>query len=589
MAKGSNKGNKWNKRVFLAGVIAIFMAIIVGLLVAFESQKDNPDLQTLYENIVISIMCSIVASIIYTIMQRGFSNSDDRQIMQQLQQIEDSLQRQNELYDSGVISIHPKTHFDNEESYWNNIINGTNKRLDLIGHSISNWFKREYKSIFVAKLRQILESGNSVNIVLSASKVDFILIKEVFLNEQNENKLNKVEKTILYLCRILGDIPEEKRKYLNVYISDLEKITYLYIRTDEQCIISPYIYSMDSNNNSFLLELRPRTSYVKSLEDDFEEMINDLEQVDLSLDEYNIGDNNLIQLRQEKTRNRYSGSNWNLEKTEKYIYGNKFKKYEVGYFEHYLDEQFIKAVIELPISYGCPSKCLYCASSNIENFEILKSDQMFFLFNEIYEAKNLNKYKEVLLSLTGTGDIFFNEDNVFSFLSLLKEYKNLSITLSSSFWDIKLLERAVQLKEILKVRYIQLTYTSDSYDILPKLIPLHNKRNTLPNLSEFIEYVSKIEDTFFRINYIVILDINDFEEAVYHFIEKTKGIKEKIVIRISKLNETNATIRNNLQATTIDKLNYIKDIFIKEGFKCYVFYSYENDNMNCGQLLTETS
>lgn len=206
MAKDKDKGSRWNKRTFFAAVIAIFMVIIIVLLVINENQKETPHLSTLFENIVISILCSIVASIIYTIMQRGFSDNDDSRIIQQLQQIESSLQRQNELYDSGIISIHPKTHFDNEESYWNNIINGTNKRLDLIGHSLSNWFKREYKAIFIAKLKQILESGNSVNIVLSASEVNFVLIKEVYHNEQNENKLSKVEKTVLYLCRILSEI-----------------------------------------------------------------------------------------------------------------------------------------------------------------------------------------------------------------------------------------------------------------------------------------------------------------------------------------------------------------------------------------------
>lgn len=190
--------------------------------------------------------------------------------------------------------------------------------------------------------------------------------------------------------------------------------------------------------------------------------------------------------------------------------------------------------------------------------------------------------------MTGTGDVFFNEDNVFNFLLLLKEYKNLSITLSSSFWDTKLLDRAEKLKEILKICHIQLTYTSDSHEVLAKLMPLYNKRKALPILSDFIEYVSKTDGISFRINYIVILNINDSKEDVYRFIEKIKPIKDKIVVRVSKLNETNAMKRNKLQATTIDSLNSIKDIFIDEGFMWYIFYSYENDNMNCGRLLTET-
>lgn len=581
------KDGKMNRGAYFAVLVVAFLILLLLLLFVMEARKESPDLPTLFESMEISVLCSIVASIIYTIMHRVFSSDDDKKIVQQLQQMEKSLQRQNELYDSGVISIHPKTHFDNEESYWNNIINGTNKRLDLIGHSISNWFKREYKPIFVAKLKQIIESGNSVNIVLSGSNVNLRKIKEVFYGNQSENVLSKIEKTVLYLCQVLVDIPKDKWQYLRVYVNDLKKITYLYIRTDEQCIISPYIYSMDSNNNSFLLELQPRTSYVKSLEDDFEEMISDLEQIDLSLEKCKVDEHELVELCCEKTENNYSGSNWNFEKTEKHIYGDKFRKYEAGYFEHYADKEYVKSVIELPVSYGCPSKCLFCASSNIEHFEVLTVGQLRFMFEDIYLSKELNTKKSVLLSLTGMGDLYFNEDHVFEFLLSLAEYKNLSITLSSSFWDAKLLERAVILKKYLDIRYIQLTYISDLEDVKAKMIPFRCKRSKLPTSSDFIDYVAKTEDTFFRINYIVIANVNDSEEDVNRFINNTRHIKQKIVVRISKLNETNATRRNSLSTVSVDKLNLIKEVLLREGFNCYVFYSYKNDNMNCGQLLTE--
>lgn len=582
-----DKMKKWSKS-FWGAILTIFVIIvIIGLIIAVEVRKKPHDLVTLYNNITISILCSIVASIIYAIMCRVFSNDDDKRLIQQLHKIEKRLQRQDELYDSGIISIHPKTHFDDEEDYWNNIINGTNKRLDLIGHSISNWFKQEYKFTFKAKIKQILESNNNVNIILSATEVNWQCIKEVLEGTQKEYVLSKLEKTLLYLCQILEEIPQDKHKNLKVYISDFRKVTYLYIRTDERCIISPYIFSNDSNNNSFLLELKPRTSYVKSLEDDFEEMIDSLEQIDLSLNRYDINENKLVELDHKKTTNKYAGSNWNFEETEKFIYGDRYRKFEVGYFEHYNDRNFVKSVIELPVSYGCPSKCLFCASSNIENFEILKAEQMFYIFQNIYESKQLCKKTRVLLSLTGMGDLYFNADNVFKFLQFLEKYENLSITLSSSFWDTKLLERVINLKESLSIRYIQLTYISNLEGAIAKIVPFRSKRKILPGVTDFIDYVAESKEKLFRINYIVIQNVNDSNEDIDRFIQTITKIKDKIVIRISKLNETNATRRNSLNSVSIDRLNSIKDILIAHGFECYVFYAFENDNMNCGQLLTE--
>lgn len=584
---GRNKNKKLTKEAYFGIIISIFSVFIIVLLFIIESQKKTPDIPTLVENSINGTLCSIVASVIFAVLQRAFTNSDEKQIVQQLQQIEKSLQRQNELYDSGIISIHPKTHFDEEEEYWKNIINGTNKRLDLIGHSISNWLKKEYKELFIAKIKQILESGNNVNIVLSAKDVDYSKVKEAFYDYHKRSRLSKIEKTILTLCEVIKDVAKDKQHNLKVYVTNPSRVTYLYIRTDGQCIISPYIYSVDNNNNSFLLELQPRTSYVKFLEDDFEEMTGNLRPIDLNLNEYQMNGHNMRIIDKIYKENKYSGSNWNFEKTEKYIFEDNGKKYEVGYFEHYKDTEFIKSVIELPVSYGCPSKCLFCASSNINVFCQLKEEQMRELFEYVYCMKEMDKFENVLLSVTGMGDLFFNEENVFKFLKSLKSYKNLSITLSSGFWSSELLRRTVNLNETLPIRFIQLTYIGDDIGTISKLVPIYNKLKLSSRLDEFTNFVSKIDAVFFRVNYIAIAGINDSEDSLNNFVEKFRGIKDKVIVRISKLNETNATKRNSLQAVPVEKLENIKSSLLASGFKCYVFYSYENDKMNCGQLVTE--
>ena len=56
---------------------------------------------------------------------------------------------------------------------------------------------------------------------------------------------------------------------------------------------------------------------------------------------------------------------------------------------------------------------------------------------------------------------------------------------------------------------------------------------------------------------------------------------------LSKLNETVASNRNNLLSPDIDRMRELKCKLDENGFKSYLFYSAQNDNMNCGQLITE--
>ena len=81
--------------------------------------------------------------------------------------------------------------------------------------------------------------------------------------------------------------------------------------------------------------------------------------------------------------------------------------------------------------------------------------------------------------------------------------------------------------------------------------------------------------------------INDSDDNIHEFMNKIGFIKEKVTIRISKLNETKASNRNCLKIPSEDKLNHIKEVLESEDFNCYVFFSLKNDNLNCGQLITE--
>ncbi len=575
---------KFPKGIFSYIVIGVLGVGLIISIIVLEYKKDKPDISVLWQNILLSILCSVVASIFFILIQKVFTRNDNKELGKQLEIIETSLRRQNELYDSGILSIHPKAHFDKEADFWRNIIDNTDNRLDLIGHSLSNWFKNEYRDIFCEKIIKMLEQEKEVRIILSAKKFEPELVKQAFLKKISKNSLNKVEKTILYFYELAERIDENKKQFLKVYVTDLKEVTYLYIRTDYQCIISPYILSPTNNQNSFLLELQSGTEYAKTFEDDFNDMIERLEYINLSLQKLELTKNMEI-VQYIKCDNRYVGSDWNIEKTIKLVFQDDSRKYEVGYFEHYFNDRFIKSVIELPISYGCPSKCKFCASAAIDDFCQMNADQMQKLFEYIYFKKFLYEKDYVLLTLTGTGDLFFNAENVREFLLRLSTYKNLYVTLSSCLWNLQLLKMFDQLSDKLRIRNIQLTYISSKENIVRNIIPIYRERKI--NFDEIVNYIKSSNKQYYRINYILIEGLNDTIEDFNILKNILIEIKDKIIVRISRLNETNSTKRNNLHPTSIETMKQFKEVLSEAGIKSYIFYSEKNDNMNCGQLITE--
>ena len=208
------------------------------------------------------------------------------------------------------------------------------------------------------------------------------------------------------------------------------------------------------------------------------------------------------------------------------------------------------------------------------------------IFSFIYEARELEKSQIVLMTLTGIGDPAFNYENVSQFLSqLCKRYKNVTVTLSSCFWSWERLERTEQLARNIHFRNIQITYVGENREKVAKLIPPYQERGE--TLSAIAAYIKGSKLDCYRLNYIMIDGVNDSQREFEILSKQLAEVKRKISIRISKLNPTLASRRNGLKPSSMERMKQCKDFLTKEGFRCYLFYSEQDDQMNCGQLITE--
>lgn len=295
-------------------------------------------------------------------------------------------------------------------------------------------------------------------------------------------------------------------------------------------------------------------------------------------------------LREYFTTNSYSGSDWNFEETTKFIFLKDQQLVEAGFFVHYVkkNDRLIekKSVIELPSSIGCPMRCNFCASSSTNSSNKMSADDIYAAFLYIFENKKMKQGHNILVSMMGIGDLFFTIDEVKKVIKRISaSYPYITFSVSSCLWTESMMRIIEDLSHSVKFRAIQITYISDDNDKLRKMIGQFKHMNY--DVYGLISLIKKSSISIFRINYILIENINDSWIDIKRFTELFYEIKDRLIVRLSTINETEASRRNNINGISNVKMMEINSFLKGKKFNSYVFYSVENDNMNCGQLISE--
>lgn len=294
--------------------------------------------------------------------------------------------------------------------------------------------------------------------------------------------------------------------------------------------------------------------------------------------------------------NNYSGSNWNYERTTKYLLSMDDINMdgiiiEAGFFLHYKKESGIqvlkKSVIELPSSYGCPVKCSFCASSRIGNARRLTFEEIVELFRFIYsdQAMHLNE-APLLVSMTGIGDYSLNYDQINrAIISINELCPEAWFTVSSSIWTKNVINQVRILSDAVKIRAVNITFVSVEESVVKQLIGYY--RSHLYDFDALVSYIKETRLSNIRINYIMIEGANDRLDDFARFAESARCIRDRIIVRVSRMNRTQSADDHGLTSPDIKKLLLCQQYLQDQGFTAYVFYSEKDDQMNCGQLVTE--
>ena len=89
---------KRNKRKYGYVALIILSAIMAGVLFIAERQAQVPDYLSLWKNMALSVLCSIIASAVFSLLQ----DAGNEDMETKLNEINENLKLQRELYDSGI-------------------------------------------------------------------------------------------------------------------------------------------------------------------------------------------------------------------------------------------------------------------------------------------------------------------------------------------------------------------------------------------------------------------------------------------------------------------------------------------------------
>ena len=289
--------------------------------------------------------------------------------------------------------------------------------------------------------------------------------------------------------------------------------------------------------------------------------------------------------------NQFSANGWSYEIAEKYIFSINGTLVEAGFYTHYADEKMdriIKRVIELPTSYGCPMKCAFCASSCISYISALSSEMLCLITDILIDAHEIANDNDILIALTGTGDAYYTLGLISEYITVISQkYNNLSFTVSSCYWTVEMLKKIEELTLRYKFRNIQSTFISTNDTVVKQLIP--GLRHIDYNIFDFVSYIKDSEFRNWRINYLILKSVNDDDNSFNKFLEMIRTICDKVIVRISSLNETIASQKSGLKPSVLQRSKALQKILTINGVNSYLFYSEHVDNMNCGQLVLEST
>lgn len=284
-----------------------------------------------------------------------------------------------------------------------------------------------------------------------------------------------------------------------------------------------------------------------------------------------------------RSDNNYESMNWNREIATRYVLGFESSIVEASFFSHYLDGRHVKNVIELPTSFGCPVGCRHCASALLLEQRQLRPAELAAMVHHIISQEKLRTDDPFLVTFSGIGEGSFQRASLPEVCrAIYRAFKNSFFTLTTVGFDPTFLDVVERLAEEVPIHWLQISYLHFDTSELMRVVPRADALGF--DFEALVARIRTLARVPVRLNYVVIADFNDSEQHIAAMLDRIDGLQGVATLRISALNQTEASRRYSLVPAQPRTMCTIRDLCVQRGFEAYVFRSWRDDNLNCGQL-----
>ncbi len=333
------------------------------------------------------------------------------------------------------------------------------------------------------------------------------------------------------------------------------------------------------------------------------ELLEYLDQLDdCSLDQYPVGKVKKIRsqlsnltmdvIKKVERVADFSARSWNNQLVHKYLLrydkNSADRIIECMSIFHYKDENVRDLTIELSNMYNCVVGCKFCASGALpESVYVLEPIDYIRQLNTCTKESGINPldFKNFYVSFAGIGEPSVVYKNIARGMQLIHDlYPHVRFNIATFGYDSRCFEYWNATCHY--IRTLQIPYYSF------KKNKLHEVVTNLPDDYEFINVLRKAvsykashNDCRIKINYIVMINVNDSDEDIRYLCEVLKPYSEYLAVKVSYLNYTKPGEVSNLVSPGTQRLTEIRNVFLRNGFSSYIFGTSFNTEVGCGQLI----
>ncbi|WP_309114695.1 hypothetical protein [Saccharothrix sp.] len=145
---------------------------------------------------------------------------------------------------TGALRVDGK--YSDKPDYWNRLMQGTNGRLIIMGHSLQSWLKPEYQALFKSAIGRVARNGGDVCFLLLAPNgTAQRRIQEMC----GRDHASKTKRTAQALVAFRDSLPSRVRSRIDLrYLPEDVEPYYMAIITDAGLDFTPYLHVEDSKD-----------------------------------------------------------------------------------------------------------------------------------------------------------------------------------------------------------------------------------------------------------------------------------------------------------------------------------------------------